>query len=47
MNFRGIIFYGDWVAWAPFFIEESLSLNDNISLTQLCYIQNFLAEAFV
>ena len=31
----------------PLFDKESLSLNDNISLTQPCYIQNFFAEAFV
>ena len=31
----------------PLFDKASLSLNDNISLTQPCYIQNFLAEAFV
>ena len=31
----------------PLFDKACLSLNDNISLTEPCYIQNFLAEAFV
>lgn len=31
----------------PLFDKASLSLNDNMSLTQPCYIQNFLAEGFV
>lgn len=45
INFRGVNL--DWGTWPPSLTEASLSLNDHISLTQPCYIQNVLEEAFV